>query len=208
MKQDKKQVSVSHYKFRHYDNLERFASYWHQLDLILAEEPASVLEIGVGTKVMSNYLKSNTGILNTSLDIASDLSPDYLGDVKALPFADNSYDLVCAFEVLEHLPFDQFENCLKELKRVSKKVVVLSLPHFGPIIKFDFKFPFVKEKKIMMKIPISKVHKFNGQHYWEIGKKEFSLKKILNILRQYFIVSKQFVAFDSPYHHFFVLIKK
>ncbi|MBU0546263.1 class I SAM-dependent methyltransferase, partial [Patescibacteria group bacterium] len=121
---------------------------------------------------------------------------------------DSSYDLVCAFEVLEHLPFDDFEKCLREMMRVSKKKVIISLPHFGPVLKLNFKIPLLKETKLMVKIPIPIMHKFNGQHYWEIGKKGFPSRKILNIIKIYFNIKKHFVAFQNPYHHFFVLLKK
>ncbi len=208
MEKEQSQVPATHYKFNHYDNPERFSSYWQQLDLILAENPSNILEIGVGSGVIGSYLKNNSKSIYHSFHIAEDLKPDYVGNIKSLPFKDNIYDAVCAFEVLEHLPFKDFSNCLKELGRVSKKIVILSLPHFGPTLKLNFKLPFLKERKLMVKLPWPKTHKFNGQHYWEIGKKGFSTSEILKILRNDFIVKKHFVSFDNPYHHFFVLIKK
>ena len=44
----------------------------------------------------------------------------------ALPFADNSFDLVMAIEVLEHLPSP--ELALREIARVAAGTVVLSVP--------------------------------------------------------------------------------
>jgi len=49
------------------------------------------------------------------------------GSVYALPYADNFFDLVICSEVLEHL--EEPEKALKELKRVSKKYVLLSVPN-------------------------------------------------------------------------------
>lgn len=43
-----------------------------------------------------------------------------------LPFADNTFDLVMAIEVLEHLPDP--ERALQEIARVAKQTVVLSVP--------------------------------------------------------------------------------
>jgi ubiquinone/menaquinone biosynthesis C-methylase UbiE len=43
-----------------------------------------------------------------------------------LPFADNTFDLVMAIEVLEHLPDP--EQALREIARVGAGAVVLSVP--------------------------------------------------------------------------------
>jgi ubiquinone/menaquinone biosynthesis C-methylase UbiE len=124
-----------------------------------------------------------------------------------MPIEDGSFDLVCAFEVLEHLPFEKFEKSISEIKRVSRRHAIISLPHFGPVIKFSFKIPFLRELKFAWKIPYHPIHKFNGQHYWEIGKNNFSNAKIKNILEKNFKVTKDFIPFDSQYHHFYILEK-
>lgn len=48
------------------------------------------------------------------------------GDIYNLPYKDNSFDLVLSAEVLEHL--ENPDEALDELKRVSKKYVILSVP--------------------------------------------------------------------------------
>ena len=201
-----KQVNRDHYRFEQYSHLDRWASYYYQLKLLLEGVPKNVLEIGVGDKVLKNYLIENTDIKYTAIDIDKDLKPDVVGDVRHLPFADNSFDTVCAFEVLEHIPFESFEQALKEMKRVSKKNVLISLPHFGPPIQLYVKLPFIKFS-FSFKIPVHKRHIFNGQHYWEIGKKGYSLKKIKKIMGSIFVIKKDFIPFTNQYHHFFVLKK-
>ncbi|HED05056.1 MAG TPA: class I SAM-dependent methyltransferase [Ignavibacteria bacterium] len=207
MSKQSKQVDKSKYKFRSYCGADRWASYWHQLDEVLALSPKTILEIGVGDGVFKNYIKNNTDIEYKNLDIAEDLNPDIIGSVENINLPDNSVDLVCAFEILEHLPFDKFEKCLTEIRRVSKSDVVISLPHFGHTIKFSFKIPFLKEKKISFKIPHHPKHKFNGQHYWEIGKKGYSSSKIRKIISKYFKIRKNFIPFNNQYHYFYILEK-
>jgi len=194
------------YKFHQYDYQERWVSYWHQIDEVLKLEPKTVLEVGSGNKTVANYLKKQ-GLAVKTLDGDKDLNPDFVANVIKMPLADNSFDVVLCAEVLEHLPFEDFEKALLELKRVSKKYLVLSLPHFGPPIKISFKIPFIKEVKIAFKISYHPKHQFHGEHYWEIGKKGYSSRKIRNIIKRYFRIKKEFIPFENQYHHFYLLEK-
>lgn len=203
----RKQVNKDHYDFKKYSHPDRWVSYFNQINETLASQAGSVLEIGVGDKVFGSYLKNNTTINYSSLDIAEDLNPDFIGSVTSIPIGDNSFDAVCAFEVLEHLPFECFDRALMELSRVSKKTVIISLPHFGPAIKFLFKVPFLPTIRFAIKIPFHKTHTFNGEHYWEIGKKDYSLSAIKKIINNHYSIKKHFVPFENQYHHFFVLEK-
>jgi len=200
-----KQVEKEHYDFKKYCYPDRWVSYYYQLQEVLDLSPQTILEIGVGDGVFKQYIKNNTNIQYTNTDIAEDLKPDVVGTIENLSFKNDSFDIVCAFEVLEHLPFEKFEGSLMELKRVSSRHVIISLPHFGPAIKLSFKIPFIEETKFAFKIPFPKVHIFNGEHYWEIGKKGYPAYKIRAILKKYFVIKKDFVPFENQYHHFYVL---
>jgi len=193
------------YRFEKYGGTSRFASYAYQIAEILKTAPNDVLEIGVGDAVVGSYIKRQSTIRYTWADIAEDLRPDVVADVRALPFGDNSFDTVCAFEVLEHIPFADFEKALSELARVAKKYVLISLPHFGPPVKILLKIPFLPEIKLAFKFPFHPEHHFNGQHYWEIGKRGYSPARIRKILSKYGAVTNEFVPFENQYHHFFVL---
>lgn len=202
-----KQVNKTAYQFSSYTYPGRFASYYRQLAEVITLNPEDVLEVGVGDGVFRDYLKNNTNIPYTSVDVAGDLNPDVVGDVTKLPFQNGAFDVVCAFEVLEHIPFKEFEKALTEISRVARSYVVISLPHFGPPIQFLLKIPFFRVVRFSLKIPFPRRHSFNGQHYWEIGKRGYSLMKIRSILKKYFTVEKEFVPFENQYHHFFVLVK-
>ena len=194
------------YKFHNYDYKDRWISYWYQIDEVLKLEPKTVLEIGIGNGTVAEYLKKQ-GLEVKTLDINKDLNPDFSASVLEMPLDNNSFDVILCAEILEHLPFEDFEKALLELKRVSKKNIVLSLPHFGPPIKISFKIPLIKEIKISFKIPFYRKHQFNGEHYWEIGKKGYFSRKIKNIIKKHFKIRKEFIPFENQYHHFYILKK-
>lgn len=209
MEKMEKQVDSSYYDFTHYMDQPRWMSFYEQIMQFHALPSGSkVLEIGSGLNINRNHIAEFIpGITYETLDIAEDLHPDYLGSAHDIPLPDNSFDAVFAFEILEHLPFEKFEIALKEIKRISKGKVVISLPHFGPPIKFLIKIPFLPEIRFAYKIPYYRKHVFNGQHYWEIGKRGYSAKKIKGIISKYFVVEEDFVPFNNQYHHFYILKK-
>jgi len=194
------------YKFFKYDYQDRWISYWHQIDEVLRLKPETVLEIGIGNKTIADYLKKQKLEVKT-LDISKNLNPDFIASVLDMPLDNNLFDVILCAEILEHLPFNKFEKALLELKRVTRKYIVLSLPHFGPPVKFSFKVPFIKEIKIAFKIPYHPKHKSGGVHCWEIGKKGYSSRKIRNIIKKYFKIKKEFIPFENQYHHFYILEK-
>jgi len=201
----KQQVRSDHYQFGRYAHPGRFASYFYQLKLTLELEPATVLEVGVGDKVFGHYLQDHSNIAYTSLDVAEDLHPDIVGDIFTMPCKDNAYDVVCCFEVLEHLPYAHVPRALAELARVAKKAVVLSVPHFGPRTQFFLKLPFVPEIKVAVKVPFPRTHIFNGEHYWELGAKGYTARAFRTLLSEYGTVIRDHVPFENQYHHFYVI---
>ncbi|MBP9760293.1 MAG: methyltransferase domain-containing protein [Candidatus Pacebacteria bacterium] len=202
-----KQVQKTHYDFGRYSYPGRFASYHYQVKEVLAQKPESVLEVGVGDQVFGHYVRDHVGVAYTSVDIAEDLQPDVVGSVTALPCKDATYDVVCCFEVLEHIPYEQVPSAVRELTRVAKKAVVISVPHFGPRTQFFLKLPFLPEMRCALKIPWPRSHKFNGEHYWELGKKGYTAKAFRELLARYGTVTRDFVPFENQYHHFYTLTK-
>ena len=111
-----------------YLDVDRFVSYAYQLEAILNLAPRTLLEVGIGPGIISGFLR-NAGLEVTTCDLARSLNPDCLGDIRALPFKEDQFDVAVAFEVLEHLPFSELERAAAELHRVSRRHVVISLPY-------------------------------------------------------------------------------
>lgn len=111
------------------------------LDAFLDDvSPTKVLEIGVGEGIVNTRVRER--FPNASV-VGIDLPDDTLatewrarglacafGDASHLPFADDTFDLVLAIEVFEHLT--EPDSGLRELARVGKDVLVASVP-FEPI---------------------------------------------------------------------------
>ena len=160
--------------------------------------------------IVSDYLKK-MGCDVKTLDTDKRLSPDYVGNVLNLPFKKNSFDVVLCAEVLEHLPFSQFELGLKNLRKVTKKYVILTLPEYSLFrIHFDIKLiPKIPRIQKILKIPFPKKHIYNKVHYWEIGKRGYNLRKIKSMIENNgFQIEKTYYPFENPRHRFFILRKK
>ena len=203
------QVHPDHYFNEVYEGKGRFISYWHQIDEIISINPRKILEIGVGSGFVSRYLKERN-INVTTLDIDKRLNPVITGSVLNLPFKENSFDIIVCCEVLEHLEYEKFYSSVLEISRVSRAYVILSMPDVSRVSRFSIQVPVIGDLKLLIPIPRFRKlkHKFDGEHYWEIGKKGYPIKKIINdIQRTGMYVEKTYRIFEYPYHRFFLLKK-
>ncbi len=203
----KPQVTKEHY-LNNYDSKDRWLSYWYQIREVLGREPKNVLEVGPGNKTVTDALRK-AGVEVTTADIAPDLNPDVIASVLELPFAESLFDVVLCAEVLEHLPFDEFPRALAEIHRVSRSFAIISLPHAGFVFSLEWKAPLLKKKQWIWKLPFFwKTHIFNGEHYWELGKRGCSVRKIRQIIgASGFAIRDGGLHADDPAHYFFVLKK-
>jgi 2-polyprenyl-3-methyl-5-hydroxy-6-metoxy-1,4-benzoquinol methylase len=206
-----KQVEASHYDFMKYISKERWNSFYHQITEILSIQPASVLEIGVGSGILGTILKK-IGCPYESMDIDAELYPDHVGSVLQAPFFDKTYDVVVCFQVLEHLPYDRFEMALHELFRLAKKAVIISLPDCGRFWKYSIHIPKIGSKNIVVRYPFAKkqIAVFTGEHYWELNQKGFELMTIRSTIEKLaekhcFVLKKDYSVWENPYHHFFIM---
>jgi SAM-dependent methyltransferase len=201
------QVESSHYDFFNYVDIDRFNSFYYQLLLIKKIHPKRILDIGPGNNFLRDLLSKEFDF--KTIDIDGELQPDFIGSVDAMPIENNSFDLVCCFQVLEHLPFDKFDKCLSELHRVTRQNVLLGLPYSRLDFKLGFKFTIFKELRILLTIPkFYKKNKFDGQHYWEIGRRKTPKRSIRKKIEEYFVIEELINPFENPYHIFYKLRKK
>lgn len=101
-------------------------------------KPDSILDVGAGEGFILEALRTNKiakkleGIeyMDEAIKLGKELHPKVTikkGNIYKLPYKTNSFDLTICTEVLEHL--EDPKTALAELKRVSKKYVILSVPN-------------------------------------------------------------------------------
>lgn len=204
------QVSAKNYFDIAYDTNARWNSYWYQIHEVVKLRPKRLLEIGIGNKTVSDYLKK-IGVNVTTCDLDKNLKPDIVGDILDLPFKKDSFDVVLCAEILEHLPFRLIPKSLKQIYKVTSKYAVITLPHFSLAnLYLGIKvLPFIPKKELTIKVDFPFNHKFDGQHYWEISKKKYDLKQLRKTFTENgFFIEKDYYPPENPRHHFFILSKK
>jgi ubiquinone/menaquinone biosynthesis C-methylase UbiE len=196
---------IPEYKSFKYEHLDRWVSYYQQIHEVLSLRPADALEIGKGSGLVSTVLKSR-GVPLTSLDIDPDVKPDVVGSVLELPFPDKRFDVTLCAEVLEHLPFEDFPKALGEIRRVTRRAVVLSLPHWGWTFWLGFKLPLLPKIDLFWKLTGLMKHPPGGEHFWEIGKRGYQLRRVSAAIEAAgFRIRKTYLGSESRYHRFFLL---
>lgn len=202
-------IARAHYDFARYVDPKRWASYWHQIHETLQLQPRSVLEVGVGTGLYKSALQC-LGCPVTSVDVNPALRPDHVGSVTALPFADGSYGAVVAFQVLEHLPYDDFRRSIAEMRRVASEHVVISLPDARKVWRGLLDLG-KGERRWLITRPgwRPRVHRVTGDHQWEISKQGYPVERIVADLEASGLeVLRQYPVPQNPYHRMFVCRKR
>lgn len=203
----KKQVDKSHYRFSRYLHKRRWASLWHQLDEVLKFEPECVLEIGPGAGTFKATC-ATLGVEVETVDVDPELQPDHVCSVLQLPFGDATFDVTCAFQMLEHIPFEDSMRAFSELGRVARKAVVISLPDADPAWPVLITLPRLGKRTFFIRRPFTKAreHDFDGEHYWEVNTRNYSLETVSSRFASFphLTLQRTFRVEDFPYHRFFI----
>ena len=202
---DLKQVDARHYAFQRYVTKGRWASVWHQIDEVVRLAPNRVLEIGPGPGMFKASIAA-FGVRVETLDLDPELKPDHVASVTEMPFADRSYDVVCAFQMLEHLPYDTSLVAFSEMVRVARSHVVISLPDARATWRMMLHIPRVGTvHKLMPKwFWRPQPHVFDGEHYWEVNKRETPLARVVADFSARCPLERTYRVLEYPYHRFFV----
>jgi predicted SAM-dependent methyltransferase len=200
-----KQVDKSHYEFSQYMTKARWCSMWHQIDELLRLAPENVLEIGPGPGLF-RAVAGAFGLTVDTVDLDPELRPTYVASATALPLKDGAYSVVCAFQMLEHLPYEESLRAFDELVRVSRRHVLISLPDATTVWRYLAHIPKRGTREFFLPRPRLRrpVHRFNGEHHWEIGKRGFPLEKVVRDFTRSATLTNTYRVSENSYHRFFV----
>lgn len=190
-----------------------------------------VLEIGPGGGITATLMR-NIGYDYQTMDTQPQVNPDILCDFREFDPTEyeQAYDLVAAFQMLEHVPYGQFTSLVEKMKAVSRRWVLMSLPYYCWTFRLEIVLPRLRwleaisprrlrramERPLVFSIsrpyksaPNRKYRKeFMEEfplavHHWEIGRGSVTRKRLFNDLRSLGMrVERAFHSKVHPYHYF------
>jgi SAM-dependent methyltransferase len=174
--------------------------YWRQQKLMreLVRAGDRVLEIGVGTGFTANYLRSK-GVHVTTLDIDAAKQPDIVANVAQYDFPE-SYDAIVAFEVFEHLPYDDLAPLLDRISTAAQSHVFLSLPRNRRLVtSLNVKLPKVKARTFQWKVRRGRIDE--PYHVWELDHGGITVESLeQELTRHGFAIVRRDEAFDRRFY--------
>jgi len=163
-----------------------------------------VLEIGIGDGHLSSYLQRLDYDV-TTVDIDKDKNPDIVADIRT--YEPDDYDVICMFEILEHIDYKEALKVLEKMKNHAKYILI-SVPQGR--IYFDISITFSGIKRLFGK-HIASLHinfplrsKSKGEHKWELNR-EVKRKQFRKMLKKNFTILKEYKVPLNSYHTIFVL---
>jgi uncharacterized UPF0146 family protein len=164
---------------KHLESCDHWIFYWFQQKImegfINKNKSETIIEIGVGSEFTANYCRSK-GFDVTTLDIDEAKKPDILANVVEYDFKEK-YDHLMAFEILEHIPFEESQKIIKKIPTFVKKFAFISLPrNERTLLNIEIKLPLLKKIKLEWKILARKI--FTEAHHWELDYKGYKTKMI------------------------------
>ena len=167
-----------------------------------------ILEVGKGNGFVSDFYKKANYDIKT-FDINPSLEPDIIGNILHLSnLVNNKPNIILCSEVLEHIEFKFFENCLEQLSSVSSEYVIITLPRFRKFfgVNIQFRLPKIKYLSLPLICKIQGNRKLGSGHFWEIDyNKETDKNRIEGMLKNYFEIVENGYFHTNPYHYYYVL---
>lgn len=98
----------------------------------IPEEVKTIVDIGCGNGVITNVLGEHyqvTAVDRSEHALSYVTTKKVLASADKIPLPDHSFDLVFSSELLEHLEDEVFRNTIREMKRLSKKYIFITVPN-------------------------------------------------------------------------------
>lgn len=203
-----KQLLKSDYYSDAYFSMRQLCTLSHQINEISKLKPKSILEIGIGNGFVSSFLK-RSGIDVCTVDINSELEPDIVSSIEDLPLhlEQRKFDLVVCCEVLEHIPFEEFEKSIKIFKGYSSRLF-LTLPRYKTWFGVSgfMRLPRI-DKIFSIGFDFNKKKDLNSGHchFWEVDSSpETTTKNIKSLINKHYQITDNNSFHLNRYHEFLV----
>lgn len=209
-------IEKEHYLAFEYLKRERMYSFIEQIELIkkYADRKDKILEVGRGSGFLDTLLTKIMNYEVVTLDINPALQPDVIDNIVAPEqLKSNSFDIITCFEVLEHMPFEDSILAVRNMVKIAKKCVLISIPDMRHFVRINvsgfLSWPYNLGKILSLPRFIPRKITFGKDHYWEIGIKidnvTYSPQYIKANLFRNLEVVEDFRCFWVPWHHFYVI---
>jgi chromosome segregation ATPase len=141
-----------------FDQYQRYRLVADLLSEVRAKgEPLKILDVGGRTALLRAFLPKDDIVL---VDLeASRENGLVLGDGSALPFRDATFDVVAAFDTLEHVLPSRRAAFVAECARVAKRWIVIAGPYQSPEVE--------EAEKILQRFLVDKLgveHRYLEEH--------------------------------------------
>lgn len=199
--------------FEKLEEEDHWNSYWIQQKLIdeYVEKNEKILEIGIGSKFCSNYLR-NKGHSITTLDFNKEQNPDIVANISTERIIYN-YDVILGFEVFEHISWKDFAKILSQMKKDGVRKIILSIPE-SKYFLLNLTGNFLNLKiNLHINIPINKLpkpirnrYKLWREHKWEMNySNKYTYKKLEDLFSKNRFIISHYRKSKVNNHVFFVL---
>lgn len=145
----------------------------------------SLLEVGCGDGRIINRLIGKyenicgLDISNSALKFVK--TPKKKGNLENLPFQDKNFDLLMSCEVLEHIPNPIYKKALKEIERVSKEYILISVPN-----------------NENLKLEMIKCPKCGCSYHTSGHLRSYKLKNLIDLFENFKIVKTEILNISEP----------
>lgn len=101
---------------------------------IIPHDVSTIIDVGCGDGAISNVFAPKHTVIGVDIsqeglkNLSAEALP-VLSTVDYLPFKNNCADLALCSELLEHLPKDILMQAITEIKRISKRYILISVPN-------------------------------------------------------------------------------
>jgi SAM-dependent methyltransferase len=164
------------------DETKRFAT----CATFIPNSDQSLLDVGCGNGTFLAFLEQQRPAMNlnglersrTAVQAAICRCDILEGAITAIPFADRTFDVVSALEVIEHLPYQIYEAGLRELERVASDHLLISVPY--------------REKRILTECPNCGCRFHPNYHM-----RSFDERDLAQLFQQFECAAYEVVAVDD-----------